>query len=457
MQPDKSRLASGDTVVLDGLQAKPSLNGASGTLLQFSDGRWGVRLAGNDEKLRVKPQNLRPRLLPTIVTHDQLAASLRERHYAVCDKFLTLDNAHALHAMLQTQRAVMDEGDVAGGRAAAAYARIIKQAAPRGDLMKFFTPEEIIQQPALTPVLSVLDAAVGSLQASPLLHGELPVASLGRDEMQITCYPGHGARYVRHVDNNANNGRILTCILYANPEWAAGDGGELRLHLHDSHVVDVAPLLNRCVIFWSDSRVPHEVLPSHADRYALSIWYGQPQAGSTVLAPPAEKCLRPTSPAPSASPALATAPRVFVHVHVGGCDQCVQGQGPHVAPGGVVKWYQERTSKRWLCAACRDNAGPAGPESSALVGFVAVSLTEAAQTYPAADGDAGSVWMCCRTEGADVDRPDAQGVPALLAVARRALAKARYAEDAGEGEAEDEDEDGIVVTWDGEDDKVSLA
>ena len=38
-------------------------------------------------------------------------------------------------------------------------------------------------------------------------------------------------------------------------------------------VKDLAPLHNRLLVFWSDSRVPHEVLVSNSDRYALSFWY----------------------------------------------------------------------------------------------------------------------------------------------------------------------------------------
>ena len=137
------------------------------------------------------------------------------------------------------------------------------------------------------------DAAVASLQASPFLANEWKRGEsdeempqpLKRDEMQVTCYPGGGARYVRHVDNNTDNGRRVTCILYANPMWEDGDGGELRLYPTNglpTDVVDVAPLHNRLVLFWSDARVPHEVLPSRVDRYALSIWYEDPKPPGPV-------------------------------------------------------------------------------------------------------------------------------------------------------------------------------
>ena len=54
--------------------------------------------------------------------------------------------------------------------------------------------------------------------------------------------------------------RVLTLIVYANDAWEEGHGGCLRLHLAGG-ARDVAPRGGRCVVFFSDSRVPHEVLP----------------------------------------------------------------------------------------------------------------------------------------------------------------------------------------------------
>ena len=101
----------------------------------------------------------------------------------------------------------------------------------------------------------------------------------------IACYPGGGARYVRHCDNSCHagegercNGRRLTVIMYLNPAWAPVDGGELRLFepfapKHRPPLADVQPLLDRLVLFYADYRVPHEVLPSHAERNAVTLWY----------------------------------------------------------------------------------------------------------------------------------------------------------------------------------------
>jgi hypoxia-inducible factor (prolyl hydroxylase) len=116
-------------------------------------------------------------------------------------------------------------------------------------------------------------------------------APLCREEVQLTCYPGGGAQYVRHVDNNDTDaagkrrrgGRHVTAIFYPNLDWREGDGGALRLHVDgggdaaagsaDASPVDVSPVGNRLVCFWSDARVPHEVESAYADRYAVSAWY----------------------------------------------------------------------------------------------------------------------------------------------------------------------------------------
>ena len=95
--------------------------------------------------------------------------------------------------------------------------------------------------------------------------------------------PG-GAVYPLHVDNvdevEKEDTRKLTCIIYLNPGYKEGDGGELRLHLNGGEVVDLTPEGGRCVMFWSDE-IPHEVLPTapgareddeEFDRYALTIW-----------------------------------------------------------------------------------------------------------------------------------------------------------------------------------------
>ncbi|ELK30336.1 Egl nine like protein 3 [Myotis davidii] len=91
----------------------------------------------------------------------------------------------------------------------------------------------------------------------------------------VACYPGNGTGYVRHVDNPNGDGRCITCIYYLNKNWDSKlHGGVLRIFPEGkSFVADVEPIFDRLLFFWSDRRNPHEVQPSYATRYAMTVWY----------------------------------------------------------------------------------------------------------------------------------------------------------------------------------------
>lgn len=158
----------------------------------------------------------------------------------------------------------------------------------------------------------------GLLQTLPsaLSDQHLPTAEIGLSsdafnaKLAVTS-PG-GCGYPLHIDNPHHGGlavgdtRKLTCILYLNPTYRDGDGGELRLYLPSSmsmstspdseqndtvceelDIVDLSPEGGRLLLFWSDE-IPHEVLPtkgsrdnSALDRYALTVWI--PTANVTKL------------------------------------------------------------------------------------------------------------------------------------------------------------------------------
>ncbi|XP_029454796.1 egl nine homolog 3 isoform X3 [Rhinatrema bivittatum] len=96
-----------------------------------------------------------------------------------------------------------------------------------------------------------------------------------RSKAMVACYPGNGTGYVRHVDNPNGDGRCITCIYYLNKNWDSKvHGGMLRIFPEGkSYVADVEPLFDRLLFFWSDRRNPHEVQPSYATRYAMTVWY----------------------------------------------------------------------------------------------------------------------------------------------------------------------------------------
>ena len=115
----------------------------------------------------------------------------------------------------------------------------------RGDHVGWFNGSETADGDGGDPLWRRLPDAMK--RADTLVHelGQLggdarDVAS--RSKAMCTVYPGAGARYVRHVDNPDQNGRLLTALLYLNPDWQEGDGGELIGAHGSGHRPDVADL-----------------------------------------------------------------------------------------------------------------------------------------------------------------------------------------------------------------------
>lgn len=84
---------------------------------------------------------------------------------------------------------------------------------------------------------------------------------------------GPGDFYHRHRDRfQSDDRRILSTVLYLNPEWHVGDGGELRLYRWDQTNLDIQPQGGTLVFFASDA-IEHEVLPSHRNRFSFAGWF----------------------------------------------------------------------------------------------------------------------------------------------------------------------------------------
>lgn len=96
---------------------------------------------------------------------------------------------------------------------------------------------------------------------------------LGADEIEahFSHYPP-GAHYSRHLDRfRDDDARVISTVLYLNPDWTPGDGGELRLYPVDAERIDIEPIAGRLILFLS-AELEHEVLPTRVDRYSIAGW-----------------------------------------------------------------------------------------------------------------------------------------------------------------------------------------
>lgn len=99
---------------------------------------------------------------------------------------------------------------------------------------------------------------------------------------------GSGDFYKRHLDafkGQAN--RVLSLIVYLNPDWQESDGGELVIYNSEEDIegTRVTPALGTLVAFLSEE-FPHEVLPARRDRYAIAGWFRLNTSCSEKVDPP---------------------------------------------------------------------------------------------------------------------------------------------------------------------------
>jgi SM-20-related protein len=100
---------------------------------------------------------------------------------------------------------------------------------------------------------------------------------LGANELEAhyALYPP-GARYARHRDRfRDDDARVLSSVLYLNPDWRDSEGGALRLYLHgeaSSSHHDIFPRAGTFLLFLS-ADFDHEVLPATRDRLSIAGWF----------------------------------------------------------------------------------------------------------------------------------------------------------------------------------------
>jgi SM-20-related protein len=106
------------------------------------------------------------------------------------------------------------------------------------------------------------------------LNRELTLGLFDLDA-HLALYPP-GARYRCHLDRFENDeSRIVSVVLYLNPDWHTDDEGALRLYLGEPEsepFEDVLPVGGTLVCFLSE-RFHHEVLPARRERLAATGWF----------------------------------------------------------------------------------------------------------------------------------------------------------------------------------------
>lgn len=207
------------------------------------------------------------------------ATQLAAKGYAILDGFLGAPVALRLReqalSFYDTQPTAFASGAVGGG--VDGEADTYKHAAVRGDKMVILASDDA-RVPLTKYVMARFDELLDQLgRDGPGACADLQKVD-HRSSPMLAIYPGGGSRYMKHIDNPDGNGRLATLLYYLNPTWVEGDGGELRIWQPDeaTPAATIAPLLDRAVVFWSDERCPHEVLPSLKTRLAISVWFHTP-------------------------------------------------------------------------------------------------------------------------------------------------------------------------------------
>ena len=95
-------------------------------------------------------------------------------------------------------------------------------------------------------------------------------------EGHFAVYP-EGGFYKQHLDRHRDTSdRIVTVILYLNPGWQPGDGGELKIWTQpgdrEGEFEIIEPRLGTLVCFLAGDHW-HEVLPARKTRASITGWF----------------------------------------------------------------------------------------------------------------------------------------------------------------------------------------
>ena len=212
-------------------------------------------------------------MMPDSAMSAHVAAELERHGFALVDAFLHESTVAALAAQCRELHACARLQPAAIGRGEGRHVDI----ALRGDHTHWFDPAAL--SAAQSEYWSRMDMLRRGLNRSLLL-------GLHELEAHFALYPA-GARYARHRDRfRDDDTRVLSTVLYLNPDWRERDGGALRLYCDTVHR-DIYPEAGRLVAFLS-ADFEHEVLPARRERISIAGWQRRTPAGR-----PAATAMRP--------------------------------------------------------------------------------------------------------------------------------------------------------------------
>ncbi|GGX91863.1 prolyl 4-hydroxylase subunit alpha [Litchfieldella qijiaojingensis] len=189
-----------------------------------------------------------------------LVDALVECGWFVGESFIDAELCQALYDELMTLAAhdALDAAGIGRGKQHSLRRDI------RGDAIHWLDRETLPQRQYL--------ATMGTLQ-----HELNQALYLGLFEFEahFAHYPS-GAFYKKHVDSfQGRANRVVSTVLYLNPDWPANGGGEMALFDISDPEREVARILPRAGTFacFLSETVPHEVLPTRLPRASIAGWF----------------------------------------------------------------------------------------------------------------------------------------------------------------------------------------
>lgn len=202
---------------------------------------------------------------------DFVCSELNSHGYCVLNQFLPPNTAKEILREVKNldESGSFKDGQLSGGLTASEDDEKYTEKRIRGDKITWIEGNE----PGvgyIKELMQKMDCLVLQCNGTSRKLGGYDIQ--GRTKAMVAIYPGQQTGYIRHIDNPDQDGRCLTAICYLNENWSESDGGKLRIYKGTNHI-DIEPVFNRVLLFWSDKRNPHEVLPADFRRYAVTVWY----------------------------------------------------------------------------------------------------------------------------------------------------------------------------------------